>query len=241
MERLQVNARDLGRILMEDFCPRCFWLSSKCPVRTPSPFAVPLPGIVSTLDAYIKRVVTSTFNEKGQLPDWLANEIGALTIKQVLKPEKWRVEVEGTVLVGEPDALWQLDDGSLFIADFKVAKITSAQEKLFPLYSAQLKAYGFLAEKTGHAVRELALIYLEPLGYSDDPEKAVAISAEQLTLHFGCHVKRVEKGSSEEVEGLVRQVREILLQPTLPKGRDGCGGCRELLKWFADLRSILQT
>lgn len=85
-KRRQINARDLGRILLADFCPRCFWLSNRFP--TPPPFAVPLPGIVSTLDAYIKRVITHTYRQTGQLPDWLTRELGPLPVKQVLKTSK---------------------------------------------------------------------------------------------------------------------------------------------------------
>jgi len=242
-EAVRISARDLGRIRMDDFCPRCFWLTLRFPLSNNHPFRSPMPGLVSTLDSYIKRVVDATFRQTGQLPTWLmaplAEVFGNFEVKDTIPVERWEEDVSGFTLVGEPDALWRLHDDSLFIADYKVARITEAQEKLFPLYETQLKAYAYLAERKGYKVKGLALVYFEPQSYTNQPKAAVEISAGQLTLHFSCSIKQVEDWSSDEVEEMVREVGELLNQPKPPAGKQNCPGCQALEGWMNRIREAI--
>ncbi|MCX7643124.1 MAG: PD-(D/E)XK nuclease family protein [Armatimonadetes bacterium] len=233
---ITVNARDLGRTRMENFCPRCFWFTARFPLTGDHPFSSHMPGIVSTLDAYAKQVVNSTFAQTRKLPEWLSHHLGKIEVVEILKPKRWRVEVGEVELVGEPDALWKLSDGSLFIADYKTAQLSENQKALFPLYEAQLKAYAYLAEKNGHKVSKLALIYLQPQRYANKPDKLAEINAERFVLHFDCAVKFVEGWSLSEVEEMVVEVGSILRQQSPPDGKENCAGCESLKGWFAKLR-----
>lgn len=205
--------------------PKVLWFTSHFPLSASHPFRSPLPGIISTLDAYIKQVVNSTFFQKGQLPDWLTQALGEIEVIETLQPQRWQAEVKGFVLIGEPDAVWKLGDGSVFITDYKVAQLTQAQDALFPLYEAQLKAYAYLAEKNGRRVSGLALVYLQPQRYRDEPQRLVEITADQFTLHFTCAVKPIESWKPEEVEGMVCEVGNILVRSSPPDSKGNCKGC----------------
>jgi len=181
----------------------------------------------------------TTFNQRGRLPSWLVEALGDLPVVTFLKPKTWEAPWEDAVLIGRADALWELEDRALFIADYKAAKLTESQEDLFPLYEAQLKAYAYLAERNGKQVRGLALIYMEPQDYKEEPSRLLELCEERMTMYFRCVVKRVEGWSREEVEGWIRQTRDILRQPKPPAGREGCPGCARLEAWLRDLMGAM--
>lgn len=234
---ITVNARELGKIMLDDFCERCFWFTSRFPLSSNHPFRSPMPGIASTLDAYIKRVVDTAFEKHGTLPNWLSRALGQsninLNIQKNLKSKKWQVALNDIQLTGQPDAIWELDDGSVLIADYKVAQQTESQERIFPLYKAQLNAYAYLAKHNGLTVHELVLVYLEPLAYKEEPEKALEISSEEFTLKFKCSVKSIPKLSDQEVEEMIRRTGEILRLPSPPERKENCKGCQALGEWLA--------
>lgn len=88
----------------------------------------------------------------------------------------------------------------------------------FPLYEARLKAYAYLAEKNGHKVSKLALIYLQPQRYANKPDKLAEINAERFVL-LDCAVKFDERWSLSEVEEMVVEVGSILRQQSTPAGK----------------------
>lgn len=237
--QIRINARDLGKVALADFCPRCFWLTSRFPLSTEHPFRSPMPGVSSTLDAYIKDAVNHTLTQTGKLPNWLVQVLGELQVVSAIKPQRWETKIGNFVLVGEPDVIWQLADGTIFIADYKVAQWTQRQEEIFPLYETQLKAYAYLAEKIGHRVSGLALVYLQPQRYSNNPSKVVSITAEQLTLHFDCLVKPITSWSPQEVEDMVVQVGSILSSDKPPHGRNNCKKCLTLKEWLNGLMQVV--
>ncbi|MCS7224854.1 MAG: PD-(D/E)XK nuclease family protein [Armatimonadetes bacterium] len=237
-KKIVITARDLGRTKMENFCARCFWFTYHFPLPSDHPFRSPMPGIVSTLDSYIRRVVSVTYSEKRSLPDWLANALSGMKVIDVLEPKRWEARVGDFSLVGQPDAIWKLPDDSVFIVDYKTAQLTPSQEALFPLYEAQLKAYGYLAQGNGHTVSGLALVYLQPQPYRDDPDKLLQVSSEQFTLHFDCVVKQVGSWTREEVEDMVYALGSILSQNRPPDGRDQCKGCTSLSNWLEGIDEL---
>ncbi len=232
-EVISLRCREIGWIKHSSFCPRCFWLQRKFPLQNGHPYYSPMPGMLSTLDAYIKRVVLHTFNLEKNLPEWLSEVTGDSKIYKVFaKLPSWEVKVEEKFLLkGSPDAVWQLDDGSLFIADYKVAKWSDHQESLLPLYEYQAKAYAYLAEKNGYRVSRLALIYFEPKS-EFSPEDFVKINRESLALHFVQSFKPVDKASAEEIEFIVKELGQLLLLPYPPEGKENCPGCKSFEEWM---------
>ena len=212
-----ISAKDLGQLVLPEFCPRCFWFE-RHRGKPPGIF----PGIFSTLDALTRRNVHWSFSEKGKLPDWLA-------ISDVVEVEegdtffKLPVNPSGWVLVGKPDDVFKLKDGSYHIVDYKTAKFTGRQDELFPMYEIQLNCYAYLAEQYGYKpVSELSLIYCQPNEDLDD--------AGDFRLSFTTHYLEVELNPDIVLQLLIR-AREIVEQGEPPAAGHSCRGiCRWLEK-----------
>jgi hypothetical protein len=68
------------------------------------------------------------------------------------------------MLRGSPDIIFNKEDRSYIIADFKTSKYTENQDKLLPVYEAQLNAYVLIGEQRNISpVSNLVLIYTEPV------------------------------------------------------------------------------
>jgi len=86
MTQLRISAKNLGAMLLPEFCPRCFWFKLKTGNKLP--FQI-FPGIFSSIDAYTKRVVHGWIDELGA-PAWL-DEIGSITgtlIRPAITPSR---------------------------------------------------------------------------------------------------------------------------------------------------------
>ena len=247
MESIRITARDLGQVLLDDFCERCFWFTKKFPLNQKHPFFSPMPGIVGQADSYIKRVVSSHLQQAGSLPPWLSEALGrvfsALDFHHVqsVKPNRWQFPLSNhCVLVGEPDAIWEFPDGRWFIADYKMASLSQTQERLLPLYQAQLNAYAYLAKKSQEKnIAGLALVYFEPehsqqaLSDSDLMKRTEG----QLMLGFLCKAVPVEIETASWLESLCERVYNILALQEPPKGRQGCQSCQALSEWLNKIKN----
>lgn len=209
---IQIKASLLGKLKMKDFCPKCLWLSYHFPIKGEHTFSSPMPGIVSIIDSHIKHLVNSIFKLERNLPIWLKESLKEIEIIKPLPVKNWEARIDDYLLNGAPDSIWMLSDESLFIADYKTARLSEAQETLFPLYEAQLNAYAYLAERDGHKVSGLALIYLQPQSYKENPAIYGEIIKKRFILHFECFIKPVNIWGPSEVENLVREVGKILIQ-----------------------------
>jgi hypothetical protein len=243
---VRINARDLGQVLLDNFCERCFWFTRKFPLGQNHPFASPMPGIVSQADTYIKRVVNTHLQRTGSLPSWLIdalkNSFPNLDFRSVrfVNTVGWQFSLfeARCVLAGEADAIWEFPDEGWFIADYKMASWTQTQQNLLPLYEAQLNAYAYLAQQLQKkAVVGLALIYFEPehnVQAVNDLDLLQRTKG-QMMLGFRCTVVPVNLHPTNWVEELCERVFSILSSTTPPTGKEGCQGCQVLLEW---LRSI---
>jgi len=128
------------------------------------------PGIFSSIDSYNKRVVHGYFDREGAMPSWLR---GLGDVKGYIDPPSYQKfsHVDpgtGVTLRGTPDGVFQMRDGSYTIVDYKTAKYTPGQEKLLPLYRAQLNGYAYLGNRLNlNPVSQLALVYMEPVTDQD--------------------------------------------------------------------------
>ena len=202
-----ISAKDLGKLDMPDFCPRCFWMERHLG-SSPSIF----PGIFSTLDALTKRNVHGCFSENKTFPSWLSVpnavevEEGDIYFKLPIKDKGW-------ILVGKPDDIFKLEDGTYHIVDYKTAKYTGRQDELFPMYKVQLNAYAYLAEKYGlEPVSKLSLIYCQPNEELD--------SYDNFKLSFSTYELNVPLDTGMILD-LLTKAREIIDNP-IPEPRIGC-------------------
>jgi hypothetical protein len=214
-----ISAKDLGRLNMSDFCPRCFWIERHIG-KPPAVF----PGIFSTLDAVTKRSTQRSFSENGRIPAWLPVpdlvevEEGDIYFKLPVGHGDW-------TLIGKPDDIFRRGDNTYHIIDYKTAKFTHRQDELFPLYEVQLNCYAYLAEKYGFKpVSKLSLVYCQPNEELDDDE--------DFKLGFKAYQVEVDLKPSIVPE-LLLKAREILNQNELPKNYCNCKGiCQWMDKAF---------
>jgi len=231
---MQISAKDLGWIEMEDFCPRCFWVERHYKL----PFQVGFPGIFSSIDSYTKNVVSKYFERYGKLPDWLG---GIGEVKRLVKEKSsdFRVERDGVTLTGVPDEIFQRPDGSYGIIDYKTARYTGNQDILMPVYEVQLNGYAYIAEAIGDKpVNDLYLVYFEPPSHDHfDELTSKHTTAEGFEMPFKSNIHKIRK-NTKEIERLMEKANKIYEMAVPPKGRDGCEDCKRLDALLAMPKSI---
>ena len=225
----RISAKGLGALALPGFCPRCFWLQMH--LEGKPPFQI-FPGIFNTIDAYGKRSVQGWFDHHGAPPDWLGS-LGKIRGYRIPPHHpKFLVQDDesGMVLWGSPDAVFEMEDGSFTIGDYKTAKFTAKQDELFPMYEVQLNAYAYIGERCGlKPVSKLALIYTEPITDDASTGKDSNLTGDGFLMGFRVNILDVSI-LPDLVPQLLRKARSILDLERPPAGEDGCKDCEALAR-----------
>lgn len=215
-----ISGKDLGQLALDKFCPRCFWLE-RHNGKAPSIF----PGIFNTLDRLTKRSVKRSFVERNKHPEWLPLR----NIRKIVEISRISIPVTeygDWVLTGDPDNVFELEDKSFHIVDYKTAKFTEKQDELLPMYEVQLNAYAFALEKQGmKPVSALSLIYCEP---SEDLD-----SDQDFRLSFRTNLLDIDI-KPEIIPILLQKARGILNNEIPPLPRFGCQG---ICSWVGKIQN----
>lgn len=241
--RVSITARDIGNPMMEGFCPRCFWIQKSCPIPYDSPFRTPMPGVFSTLDAHIKRVIHESLDEEGCLPGWLEASLAPFLQGKVIGYERIKrmetnLEDDDIVITlrGAPDDIFIVGekDDEYVIVDYKTAVWTEGQKRIAPLYQGQLNAYFYLYASLfpGRSVKGLYLIYLQPMKESK-PWK------DRMGIYFEPYVVHVQQMSLKDIENRIREIGRLIAEPRPPKPLPDCKGCRSTITWIRDVKERL--
>ena len=221
--QLRISAKNLGAVALNGFCPRCFWLR----LHSDIPYQI-FPGIFSSIDAYTKKIIHGYFDSQGKPPTWL-NELGDL--KGYIAPPTYHkfkfVDDETNILLtGSVDGVFVRGDGSHIIVDYKTAKYTGAQDKLYKEYEAQLNGYSLIGEKTGivSPVSALALIYMEPITDDGAAANNINLRGDGFAMGFKAAIHKV-KLDTNIIPPLLRKVSEIYDLSSPPIGVEGCEDC----------------
>lgn len=205
-----ISGKDLGQLALKDFCPRCFWIERKLG-KSPSIF----PGIFSTIDSLTKKSVKRSYLERNCLPGWLP-------LKNIVRPIEFprisvpMLEYGNWILTGEPDEVFEMDDGSYQIVDYKTAKFTNKQDDLLPMYQVQLNAYALaLPVYNIKPITGLSLLYCEPKEELD--------SDENFSLSFTIQPLKIAL-QLEIIPELLLKARSILDNDSPPLPKDNCQG-----------------
>lgn len=226
---IKISGKVLAQLNMPDYCPRCFWVKQKV---KDLPFQI-FPGIFASIDAYSKRVVHAYFDINGVAPPWLPSLNGAV---RHLKAPHWSkfslLDPEtGVTLSGAMDDLFECEDGTHIIPDYKTAKFTPAQDKLLPLYEGQLNSYRWIHEGlTGKTVRSLPLIYCEPVTDEKKCDNQI-FRADGFVMGFTVNEIEIEIKDGLVIE-LLRKAAEIMGQVEPPQGRNDCKDCDSMDSLF---------
>ncbi|MSQ11745.1 MAG: hypothetical protein EXR48_03515 [Dehalococcoidia bacterium] len=234
-QRLVISAKNLGEFAYRDPCRRCLWVRlhvKKLPYQA-------FPGVFSSIDRYNKAVVSAFYKREGHAPQWLA-QLGDVA-ENVTPPHYTRFSVEhaesGVTLRGEADAIFRLRDGSYVIADYKTARYTQGQEKMLPLYHAQLNGYAFIAERTDfRPVSRLALVYMEPVTDDAASEHPSTVDQRGFSLSLAATVVPLTLEHETLIPRLLELARAMFDTLACPPGKDGCDNCTALDRMLAALR-----
>jgi PD-(D/E)XK nuclease superfamily len=223
-QAVRISAKTLGGLALPDFCPRCFWLQMR--VRA-LPYQI-LPGIFSSIDSYVKKIVQGWFERHGGAPPWL-QELG--DIRRSIRPphySKFSVCEDDVTLRGEPDGIFQMRDGSYTIVDYKTAKFTAMQDELFPMYEGQLNAYAHIGERYGfRPVSQLALAYTQPATDDATAHDEANLTGVGFRMPFSAHIVKVKR-KPKLIPKLLRRARQIAELDSPPASLPGCEDCERL-------------
>ncbi len=230
MPNIRLSASRLAGAL-EGHCPRCYWICYHCDL----PYQMPLPGIFSVIDAATKGVVRSHFDRHGRLPDWypkIGRVVGYVRTARLHYSRFRTVDDEtGITLLGSPDDVFRLRDGSYHIVDYKTAKLTPLQDDLFPRWEVQLNCYAYIAARVGLSpVSGLSLIYMEPSGIASAPARA------HTAIKFVAKRRVVRLRPQRLIPPLLHTAHRILSRSRPPKSAAGCEDCTKLEELIEAIR-----
>lgn len=236
---LIISAGTLGSLAMPNFCPRCFWIRLKCDRL---PFQIPMPGIFSTIDSYVKNVVRRYYEREGKLPDWFPDVGEVMDIAEVPSYQRFSVidPKSNVTLRGVADEVFHLKDGSFHIVDYKTSRLTAGQGWLSPAYEVQLNAYAYIGNRTCFSpVSLLTLIYLEPdTNFTSDLD-ILSRSEDCLMLGFTPKVRSVEIKPGRFIEELLREASRINEEVVPPQHTNKCRDC-DALERLIEIASSVQ-
>jgi len=228
VDQIRISAKNLGQVMLDDFCPRCYWIrlkSSKLPWQI-------FPGIFSSIDAYTKRVVHAIIDSKSIPPKWMQDMGDIVGYRKTPHWSKFNTDIKkyGITLTGAADDIFVTKSGGIIIPDYKTAKYTANQDKLLPMYQIQLNGYYVIAEACEiRPVIGLYLIYFEPV---TDDEAAVkeakgSIVFDGFAMAFKAHPVNmpIDRALLNEAMEKTRAIYD-LAEP--PDSRADCEDCQIL-------------
>ena len=220
---ITISGKDLGVLALPNFCPRCFWVKMHCKKL---PFQV-FPGIFSSIDSYTKKITNVFYQKHKRVPDWL-KPYGVIKPLEAPHFSKYFIIDEKTdiKLWGGMDEIFQREDGSFFIVDYKTAKYTKGQDALLPIYEVQLNAYAYIGNRTQfNPVTGIGLVYYEPQTDLNEDGLFDAIKGNGFAMPFQANLHELELNSDTVIPLLLKQAKEIIERTKMPKGRDDCKDC----------------
>ncbi|WAC08213.1 MAG: PD-(D/E)XK nuclease family protein [Thermodesulfobacteriota bacterium] len=230
-KQIRIAAKDLGQLVLPDFCPRCFWL--KLRLRNQLPFQI-FPGIFSSIDSYNKRIVHTWFDKYHKPPVWMSGLGDIIGYREPPHHSKFYLNdpSTGVLLTGSPDGIFIRGDGSHLIVDYKTARYTGTQDQLYPMYEVQLNAYTLIGESLNlKPVSGLALIYMEPITDSLSAAQDENHRDYGFSMGFSAHILEV-KLDLMMLSPLLARTRDIYTLEKSPEGLPGCSDCRALQEIF---------
>ena len=224
-DQIRISAKNLGALALSDYCPRCFYLKLKLQFKLPYQI---FPGIFSSIDSYSKRITWNYFNKYKKLPPWFS-QFG--NFSRPIKSPGWSqfylIDEETNIkLTGVVDDIFQKEDQSYFIIDYKTARFTENQDYLLPLYKIQLISYKMIAESIGISpVSGVGLCYYQPETQVDEDNIDSALLDSGFRMPFSAHLLEIELEPEKVVKPLLREVRKLWEMDSPPEGTDECSDC----------------
>lgn len=229
-EVLNLSAKTLGGVALPNFCPRCFWSCMR--LRKKIPYSN-FPSIFGKIDAFTKKVMHGFIDREGRPPKCLGELGNVIGYIEPPTHQKFRTLTDHNIMLcGTPDAVFELDSGTLAIVDYKTAQPLGEDDPLFPMYLVQLNGYALLSKETGlGTVSKLALLYETPQTSWDDAATSFKSTEDgfDMSFHFQLHEVKLDLPALDAVLELARTTYD---QPKRPDGRPGCRDCAAVDQWY---------
>jgi len=229
----KISAKNLGSLALPNACFRCFWIKTHLKL----PYQI-FPGIFSSIDSYTKKAIGSYFQKYNCLPDSLSSVGRVKEIFPFYHHTKFSYcdEDTGVILSGIPDDIFQGDDGSLIIVDYKTSRFTEYQDKLFPTYQVQLNGYAKIAQEMDLGkVTALYLIYFEPKTDIEENDIDNLINDNGFLMNFEAKILPVALNLGS-IPPLLKRAKDIYDLESPPEGWNGCKECEKLDEMIRSLR-----
>lgn len=226
-EQIRISAKALGEIALPNFCPRCFWI--KLHLHNKLPFQI-FPGIFISIDNYTKDIVHGWFDKYDSSPPWLQGLGNLVGYKKPPHYSKFNIldRENNIMLTGSPDGVLIRSDKSHIIVDYKTAKYTGTQDKLFPMYEVQLNAYAMIGEQCDlKPISDLALVYMEPVTDESAVDDEANHRDDGFAMGFNANIHKVALDLNI-IPPLLARTREIHELNSAPSGCEGCNDCQRL-------------
>ena len=223
---LSISARMLADLVAPWHCPRCWWIKTKVKKL---PFQGGFPGVVSSLDAYEKKLTNLHCQDHGKPPPWL-DAFGDIELLPVPHWRRFKAvdEETGIELRGVPDIIFREKNGTYGIVDHKTAKLSPAQETMRPVYQVQLSCYAWIGERCGlKPVETVGLVYFEPRTDFDEGELAGLLSNAGMKMSFRATAVPVDL-KLDLIPKLLRRAQQIADMQEPPEGKEECKDCEAM-------------
>lgn len=223
---LQISAKDLGYLALDNACSRCFWVKTHAKL----PYQI-FPGIFSSIDSFSKKVTNVHYEAKKTVPSWFLTQWDF--VQPVPTPSRATFFVDDpsarVKLTGVPDEVFQKKDKSYFIADYKTARFTENSDQLMPMYVVQLNAYAYIGDRTTlKPVTGLGLVYYEPPSDLELKQLNNVLLDDGFYMSFRAKLHPVALKPDEVIPPLMIKARDIFESTSPPKARDGCEDCKKI-------------
>jgi hypothetical protein len=174
------------------------------------------PRIFNDFDALQKRMTHLHFDQNGQPPASFGPFADGKAYLKVGRLQYWDKATNITVKA-VPDDVFELEDGTLSVVDYKTGRYSKGQDALLPLYEAQLSIYASVLESLGKGdVAKAGLIYFEPATDGEDDDVVELITNKGYRLDWRTRPVEIEidLGNVRKLLKLARKLYDMDTPPT---------------------------
>jgi len=235
MEKMHVSVTNLAAFQSPKFCPRCTWFLIQ--MANQFPFRMNLPAVMHHLDAFENRLVRACL-ANGEPPEWLGPFADAEEPFDVGRISHVDAET-GVELVGIPDAVAPLGDGSYADLEYKTSPYKGDDDPWLPVRATQVNGYGYLLprQEAAYPITLGGIVYFQLETDLDDDALLDSLTDSGFRVPMRATAVEVEMEPEEIIPPLLKQARELFDLEAPPKGRSGCEDC----ELFASLMDLYRT
>jgi hypothetical protein len=228
MEAFTISAKNLSALNMPGVCLCAYWHLLHMNFKKPWDI---FPPIFNDFDRRQKRFVRLHIDKHGCPPASFGSFADSIRYVNVGRLQYWDQPTNITINA-EPDDVFALKNEKLCVVDYKTARYSKGQDKLLPLYNAQLSTYCSLIEKLGRGqVAKAALIYFEPVtdDSDDDLLKAITKRGYNQTWLTTPVAIEIDRDKTSALLKVARKLRDMSVPPVCNENcRGDCARIAEL-------------